>query len=224
MISVAIDGPSGAGKSTISKFIAKKFEFVHVDTGAIYRTLGIHVKTNGISPADREGVCALLPDVNIAIKYIDGVQHMFLNREDVTHLLREHIISKYASDVSAIPEVREFLLDMQRSLAESYNVVMDGRDIATVVLPESDIKIFLTATPEARAERRYKELLEKGQSVEFSDVLKDIKKRDFNDSNRDAAPLRPHENSVIVDTTELSIEESMDKISQIVEIKLNQGR
>ena len=170
-IAVAIDGPSGAGKSTISKMIAKEFGFTYVDTGAIYRTVGVYVFRNGIDPHDADSVCSALKNISIEIRHRNGMQCLYLNGEDVTGAIREHIISKYASDVSAIPAVRTFLLDMQREFAVRSNVIMDGRDIGTVVLPDAQIKIFLTATDEDRARRRYEELTMKGQDVAFEKVL-----------------------------------------------------
>lgn len=207
--SIAIDGPSGAGKSTLAKRIAEKLGFLYVDTGAVYRTVGLYAKKSGVEPHDAQAVTALLDSIQIKMDYgEDGLQHMYLNGADVTADIRQHEISAYASAVSAIPQVRAFLLEMQRSLARSNNVVMDGRDIGTVVLPDADMKVFLTAAPEDRARRRYEELLQRGQQTDYETVLKDLKERDHNDSTRAAAPLRQAEDAVLVDTTGNTLEES----------------
>ncbi len=216
--SVAIDGPSGAGKSTIAKAVAERFGFIYVDTGAIYRTVGLATQRAGIDPQDTDAVIALLPALDIAFAHgDDGLQHMFLNGEDVSALIRTPEISMYASKVSAIPEVRAFLMEMQRSMARRTSVIMDGRDIGTVVLPDAALKIFLTASAEARAERRYKELIEKGQSVTFDEVLRDMAQRDENDTTRAAAPLRAAEDAVLLDTSTLSLAESIDAVAELVE-------
>lgn len=220
-IAIAIDGPSGAGKSTISKILAKELGFVYVDTGAIYRTVGIYTYRKGVDPKDAEAVEKLLPEIDIVIKHVDGVQRIFLNGEDVSEKIREHIISKYASDVSAIPAVRKFLLNMQREFAERCNVIMDGRDIGTVVLPNAAIKIFLTATDEDRAKRRYDELISKGQDVPFEKVLADMRERDRNDSRRATAPLAAAEDAITVDTTGNTLEESVDVLKKLVKERLN---
>lgn len=215
--SVAIDGPSGAGKSTLAKAVAERFGFMYVDTGAIYRTVGLAVRRAGLDPKSAEQVEPLLPSLNIELGYGEnGLQIMLLNGENVSGLIRTPEISMYASDVSALPAVRAFLLDMQRRAAGKMSVVMDGRDIGTVVLPDAGLKIFLTASPEARAERRLKELREKGQNVNFEEVLADMKQRDYNDSHRAAAPLKPAEDSVHVDTTALTLPESIDHICHLV--------
>ncbi len=216
MISVAIDGPAGAGKSTIAKASAKKLGYVYVDTGALYRTVGLYMVKNGISSEDAEGVTNALSDITVDMKHIDGEQRVFLCGEDVSDKIRTEEISMAASNVSRIPAVRSFLLDLQRSMAEKYNVIMDGRDIATVVLPNATVKIFLTAAPEKRAERRLKELLERGEKADFDTIIADIKKRDYNDSHREIAPLKPSEESVIADTTDLSLEESKELIIKII--------
>ena len=214
---VAIDGPSGAGKSTLARSVAARFGFVYVDTGAIYRTVGLAVRRAGFDPKSAEQVEPLLPGLAIEMGYgEDGVQKMLLNGEDVTGLIRTPEISMYASDVSALPAVREFLLDMQRQTARKMSVVMDGRDIGTVVLPDAGLKIFLTASAEARARRRLLELQEKGQDVTFEQVLADMAQRDKNDSTRATAPLKPAEDSVYVDNTELSLEESIETVCALV--------
>lgn len=220
--SIAIDGPSGAGKSTLAKMVAEKLGFLYVDTGAIYRTVGLWVWKNGVDPHDVPAVTGLLDTIKIEMNHgADGLQHMVLNGEDVTADIRQHAISAYASAVSAIPQVRAFLLDMQRSLARTHNVVMDGRDIGTVVLPDADVKLFLTAAPEDRAQRRYKELLERGQQADFATVLKDLEERDRNDSTRASAPLRQAEDALLVDTTGNTLEQSFELLIKTVKEHLN---
>lgn len=215
--SVAIDGPSGAGKSTIARNVAKAFGFIYVDTGAIYRTVGLAVRRRDMDPKDAKMVETILPELCIEIGYgDDGTQKMLLDGEDVSALIRTPEISMYASAVSAIPAVRAFLLEMQRSFARTMSVVMDGRDIGTVVLPDAGLKIFLTASAEARAERRLKELQEKGQNVSFEEVFADMKERDYNDSHRAAAPLKPAEDALHVDTTSLGLDESIERVCALV--------
>lgn len=221
-IAIAIDGPSGAGKSTISKMLAKEFGFTYVDTGAIYRTVGVYVYRNGIDPKDSGAVSAILDKVGIEIKHEGGLQRLYLNGEDVTKEIREHEISQYASAVSAIPEVRAFLLEMQREFARRDNVIMDGRDIGTVVLPDAKIKIFLTATDEDRARRRYEELLAKGQEVPFEKVLQDMRERDARDSARAVAPLAAAEDAILVDTTGNTLEKSLGIIREIIAARLGE--
>lgn len=207
--SIAIDGPSGAGKSTLAKMLSAELGFLYVDTGAIYRTVGLWTQRNGVDPHDGEGVTALLGRLYIEMKYgEDGLQRMYMNGEDVTGEIRRHEISAYASAVSAIPQVRAFLLEMQRSMARANNVIMDGRDIGTVVLPDADLKIFLTAAPEDRTRRRYDELIQRGQQTDFETVLKDLIQRDYNDSTRASAPLRQAEDALLVDTTGNTLEQS----------------
>ena len=219
--SIAIDGPSGAGKSTLAKQLAEKLGFLYVDTGAIYRTVGLQAFRTGTNPEDGAGVIALLKDLNIHLAYgTDGLQHMYLNGEDVTEEIRRHEISAYASNVSAIPEVRAFLLEQQRSLARSHDVVMDGRDIGTVVLPEADVKIFLTAAPEARARRRWLELKQRGQETAFDTVLRDVLERDERDINRATAPLRQAEDAVLADTTDMDLEQSLTLLINIAKERL----
>jgi cytidylate kinase len=215
--SIAIDGPSGAGKSTLAKMLAEHVEYLYVDTGAIYRTVGLYIFQKGVEATDPLAVTGLLDDINIEMRHgEDGLQRMLLNGTDVTDEIRRHEISKYASDVSAIPAVRTFLLNMQRKLAEQHNVIMDGRDIGTVVLPNADLKIFLTAAIEDRATRRYEELLLRGQTADYKTVLSDMLKRDENDSKRAAAPLKQAEDAVLVDTTGNTLEESFGLLYQIV--------
>lgn len=220
--SIAIDGPSGAGKSTLAKMVAEKLGFLYVDTGAIYRTVGLWIRKNGVDPHDAPAVIELLDSIQIELSHgADGLQHMVLNGEDVTQEIRQHEISAYASAVSAIPQVRAFLLDMQRTLARTRNVVMDGRDIGTVVLPDADVKLFLTAAPEDRARRRYEELLARGQQAEYETVLKDLEERDRNDSTRAAAPLRQAEDAILVDTTGNTLEQSFELLLKTVKERLD---
>lgn len=219
--SIAIDGPSGAGKSTLARALAKALGYLYVDTGAIYRTVGLQACRTGVDPEDRDGVVALLPDVDIRLGYgEDGVQRMFLNGEDVSQAIRQHEISRYASGVSALPEVRAFLLDRQRQLAAEHDVVMDGRDIGTVVLPQADVKIFLTAAPEARARRRWLELQQRGDETDYETVLRDVIDRDEKDTNRATAPLRQAEDAVLADTTQLDLEQSLDLLISIAKERL----
>ena len=217
---IAIDGPAGAGKSTMAKAVAKELGYLYVDTGAIYRTVGYHMWLMGISPRDTDGITRLIDDVNIDIRYENGVQRMILNGKDVTGEIRTPEMSMYASGVSAQPVVRDFLLEMQRSLAREHNVIMDGRDIGTVVLPYADVKIFLTASPEVRAERRFHELTEKGEKTTFEKVLSEMKQRDRQDSTRAIAPLKCAPDAVKLDTSDYTIAESIEAILKIVRRKL----
>ena len=212
-IRVAIDGPSGAGKSTLARSVAARLNFLYVDTGAIYRTIGYAVWRKGIDPRDRSAVVAVLPDLEICLTYgTDGLQHMELNGMDVTAEIRLPEVSRYASLVSAYPEVRAYLLEMQRQLARENSVVMDGRDIGTVVLPDATVKIFLTASPEARATRRWKEYQAKGIDTPYEEVLADVKQRDYQDTHRAAAPLKQAEDAVLLDTSDLDIPGVVDRI------------
>lgn len=211
--SIAIDGPAGAGKSTLARQMAREFGFLYVDTGAIYRTVALKAHRAGADPAVEEQVLPLLEQMDIRMDYdAQGVQRMYLDGEDVSDAIREHHISGMASSVSAIPAVRAFLLDFQRKQAREHNVVMDGRDIGTVVLPDADVKIFLTASPEARAQRRTLELVQKGQKADFDTILRDIIARDEQDANRPIAPLKQAEDAVLVDTTYLDIQESLEAL------------
>ncbi len=220
-IAVAIDGPSGAGKSTIAKLCAEALGFLYVDTGAIYRTVGLAAREAGIDPKNAGAIETLLPDIKIGMGHDkSGLQRMLLNGRDVTDEIRQPDISLYASTVSAIPAVRAFLLDMQRLLARENSVVMDGRDIGTVVLPEADVKIFLTAAPEDRARRRYEELLQRGLKTSFEEVLRDLKKRDEDDATRKASPLRPAEDAICIDTTGNTLEESFELLHGMIEERL----
>ena len=221
MYSIAIDGPAGAGKSTIARAVAKKLGFIYVDTGAMYRAMALHFLREGIDGHDQEKIAAECPKAKVSLGYDEeGNQQVFLNGENVSSLIREEQVGNMASVTSAVPQVRAALLDLQRNMAKTHNVIMDGRDIGTVVLPDAQVKIFLTASPEARAGRRYKELIEKGMDVNYEDILKDVIARDYNDSHRETAPLKPAEGCVTVDTTELDFEQSVAKIISVIKEKL----
>ena len=221
-ISIAIDGPAGAGKSTLARALARQLGYFYVDTGAIYRTVALRALRAGADPADPAQVIPLLEGLDITMDYgPDGEQRMFLAGEDVSRAIREHKISGLASKVSAIPQVRDFLLDFQRRQAREHNVVMDGRDIGTVVLPGADVKIFLTAAPEARAERRLLELRQRGQEADLDTVLRDILQRDHDDEHRPVAPLRQAEGAVLLDTTHLDLEESLQRLLSLVKERLD---
>lgn len=220
-ISVAIDGPAGAGKSTIARRLAGELGYRYVDTGAIYRTVAYFMDLWGVSPKDVDGVNRYIDELTVGIEYdAEGVQHMLMNGMDVTADIRTQDISQKASLISAHAVVRDVLLDMQREMAERYDVVMDGRDIGSVVLPRATVKIFLTASPEVRAMRRYKELLEKGQKAKYEQVLKEVQQRDYQDTHREIAPLKMCRDSVKVDTSEMTLEESVAAIRKIIEEKL----
>ena len=215
-ISVAIDGPSGAGKSTVARAAAARLGYVYVDTGAMYRAIGLAVCRKGISGDDTAGIVAVLPEVQLDIRYEDGAQHILLCGEDVSDAIRTPEIAKYASKVSAVPEVRQFLLETQRDMAKNGNNLMDGRDIGTVILPDAQVKIFLTASAEARAQRRYLELHEKGQSITFDEVLHDIQQRDEQDMTRAVAPLKQAADAVLLDTSDISLEQSIEAVLRII--------
>ncbi len=215
MIQIAIDGPGGAGKSTVAKAVAAKLGIVYVDTGALYRTIGYYVRQKDISPDDRAGVSSCLGEISINIVYKNGSQHVYLNGEDLGDKIRTPEMSMYASKVSAIPEVRAFLLDTQRDIAKKNSVIMDGRDIGTVILPEADVKIFLTASEQCRAERRYKELIARGQTVTFEDVLAEMNQRDTQDSTRECAPTAAADDALLLDNTGMTFEETVDAIIEI---------
>ena len=220
--SIAIDGPAGAGKSTIAKRLAKELGYKYVDTGAIYRTVAYFLDLLGVSPKDLDGVERYIDELTIVIEYDeDGLQHMIMNGMDVTGEIRTQDISQKASLVSAHAVVREVLLDMQRDGAKEYNVIMDGRDIGTVVLPKADVKIFLTASPEVRAKRRTDELIAKGQKADFDTILKEIQQRDYQDTHREIAPLKMAKDSVKVDTSDMDIETVVDTIRAIVAQKIS---
>ena len=209
---IAIDGPAGAGKSATAKALAKELGFIYVDTGALYRGIGLYVIRKGANPSSIEEVVPLLAEIKIEMRHTDGVQHIFLNGEDVSELIRTESVSTAASGVSAIPAVRDFLFDMQREIAEKNDVVMDGRDIGTVVLPDAELKLFLTAKPEVRARRRVNQLAEKGIVADFNDVLEEVIQRDYNDSHRDFRPLKLAEDGILMDNTELPLKETVEKI------------
>lgn len=219
MINVAIDGPAGAGKSTIAKGVAKKLGFIYVDTGALYRTIALNAVRNNVIDST-EGIVNMLNDTDVSLGFKDGEQCVYLNGEDVSGLIRTPEISMGASKVSAIPEVRAFLLDLQRDIARKNDVIMDGRDIGTVVLPDAQCKIFLFASPEVRAKRRHKELIEKGEDVTYEDVLDDVNKRDYQDSHREIAPLKPTDESVMADTSKLTLDESIEYVINIIREKM----
>ena len=218
-MNIAIDGPSGAGKSTIAKELAKRLNITYLDTGAMYRTVALKSLLLGVDVTDEEKVREFLPSVNLDIKYIDGTQHVYLDGKDVSKEIREHRMSKAASDISRIPAVRLHLVEMQRALAKKYDCVLDGRDITSYVLPNAEYKFFITASPEVRAKRRFDELAAKGETIDFSVLLQDIKQRDYNDSHRDFAPLTRTEDSVYIDTSDLSIPEVLDLVMSYIKEK-----
>ena len=219
MINIAIDGPSGAGKSTVAKALAKKLGYIYVDTGALYRAIGLYVRRAGVLPENSAGVIALLPEIDVRLAYENGEQKVLLSGEDVGSLIRTNEISAYASKVSAIPEVRTFLLELQRDMARKNNVIMDGRDIGTVILPDADVKIFMTASPEARIRRRYEELLASGQSVTLEEVAAGVHERAKNDSTRKVAPAIPAADAVFVDNSG-TFEDTLSNVISIIEEKI----
>ncbi len=216
MFKIAIDGPSGAGKSTVAKALAKQLGIVYVDTGALYRTVGYFVRQKNTDPKNAEAVGALLPLINIEVKYEDGVQRVYLNGEDLGDRIRQPEISMYASAVSAIPAVRAFLLETQKDIARKNSVVMDGRDIGTVILPDAEVKIFMTASNEARAQRRYEELIAKGENVQYETVLAEMIERDRNDKNRDIAPAIPASDAILLDNSGMTVEENVNSVIKII--------
>ena len=220
-IAIAIDGPAGAGKSTIARFAAKELGYIYVDTGALYRTIGLAAQRRGYAADDKEAVIPMLKEIEVELAFNDAhEQIVLLDGEDVSGLIRTPEISMMASAVSAIPEVRAYLLDLQRDMAHRNNVIMDGRDIGTVVLPDAQIKIFLSASPECRAKRRYDELIEKGMDVKYEDILNDVVARDYADSHRDIAPLKPAEDAIMVDTSGEDLETSVNKLVSIMRERL----
>lgn len=220
-IAIAIDGPAGAGKSTIAKLAAKELSFIYVDTGALYRAIGLCAYRNNIGSKDVDAILEMIKDIKVELAFNDKKEQIvLLNGEDVSAFIRTPEISMYASDVSAIPQVRAFLLDLQRNMAKTNNVIMDGRDIGTVVLPDAQIKIFLTASADVRAKRRYDELIEKGMDVKYEDILNDVITRDYNDSHRETAPLKPADDSVLVDTSDLNLEQSVEKLLSIMKERM----
>lgn len=218
-INVAIDGPGGSGKSTVARAAAKKLGFIYVDTGALYRTVGVYALRKGIDTKDAEAVEATLRDITVELKFENGEQRVLLNGEDVSEEIRTPKASMAASNVSAIPAVRNFLFDLQRDIAKVNNCIMDGRDIGTVVLPDAQVKIFFTASAEIRAKRRYDELIAKGTQVNYQDVLDELIERDYNDAHREIAPLRPAEDSIMLDTGGLSLQENIDAVVEIIKDK-----
>ena len=217
MINIAIDGPSGAGKSTVAKALAKELHFVYVDTGAMYRAIGVYIRGHGIDKNNADAVIAALPDIRVSLDYAeDGTQIVLLNGEDVSTVIRENEISLYASTVSKIPEVRARLLSLQREMAQTHNVIMDGRDIGTVVLPDAQLKVFMFASPEARANRRTKELLEKGQTVDYETILAEINARDEQDRTRSVSPAIPADDAVMLDNSGLDIDGTVSAIRDML--------
>ena len=220
--SIAIDGPAGAGKSTLARALARELGYLYVDTGAIYRTVALRAREAGADPSDPEQVAPLLENLDLRMDYGgDGVQRMYLSGRDVTETIRENEVSALASQVAALPAVREFLLDFQRKQAREHDVVMDGRDIGTVVLPQAGVKIFLTAAPEARARRRTAELLQRGQDADFDEILREIRQRDEQDENRPVAPLRQAEDAALLDTTNLDLKGSLEALLTLVRERLS---
>lgn len=220
MINIAIDGPAGAGKSTIAKTVSKELGYIYVDTGALYRTVGLNALRKGVDTKDAEGVIATLEGLEVSLRFIDKEQRVFLGDEDVSTAIRQNEVSMAASNVSAIPKVREFLFDLQRNIAKNNNCLMDGRDIGTVVLPDAQIKLFLTASAEARADRRYKELIEKGQTVDYDVILQEIKDRDYQDSHREIAPLKQADDAILVDSTEMNLQETIDYMLNLIKERI----
>ena len=223
MIQIAIDGPSGAGKSSVAKAVAARLGIVYVDTGALYRTVGYYVRSRGVSREDIDGIVNCLPQIGIEVRYENGAQHVYLNGEDLGDRIREPEISMYASAVSAVPAVRSFLLDTQRDIAAKNSVIMDGRDIGTVILPNADVKIFMTASDEARAKRRTLELQAKGMDVRYEDVLREMRERDHNDSTREVAPAVAAADAVLLDNSGMTVEESADAVIALVQKKVGLG-
>lgn len=222
---IAIDGPSGAGKSTIAKTLAAKLNFIYIDTGAMYRSVGLFTLRKGIDAQnEHEKVCGILDEINLTIRYIDGVQHIFLNGEDVSDKIRTPEVSIAASAVAVIPAVRLKLVELQRQLAAKADVIMDGRDVGTYILPDAEIKIFLTATVEDRARRRFEELIQKGTAVTFDEVLEDMKWRDKNDSSREFAPLKAADDAILVDTTGNTLEQTVTLMSNMICSKIEEKK
>ncbi|MBR3753474.1 MAG: (d)CMP kinase [Clostridia bacterium] len=219
MINIAIDGPAGAGKSTIARSLAAKLGFIYVDTGALYRAVGVNAMRKGMDTKNAEQVTSILGDTKVSLRFVDGEQRVFLGDEDVSLAIRTPEASMAASNVSAIPAVREFLFDLQRNIAKENDCLMDGRDIGTVVLPEAQVKIFLTASAEVRAKRRYDELLAKGMKAEYNDVLEEMIQRDYQDSHRAIAPLKQADDAVLVDTSEMNLEQVLEALETIVKEK-----
>ncbi len=227
MISVAIDGPVGAGKSSVARASAKRLDFIYADTGALYRGVALYAVRNGISENDADfadKISAILHEITVELKIKEGDQRIFLCGEDVSEEIRLPEISMAASSVSSVPSVRDFLLDLQRDIAKKNNVLMDGRDIGTVVLPDAQLKIFITASPEIRARRRFEELINKGVETDFEQVLNDLNRRDYQDSHRTVAPLKMAEGAVLLDTSELSFEQAVDRVVELTETIVERNR
>ena len=220
MINIAIDGPAGAGKSTIAKTVSKELGYIYVDTGALYRTVGLNALRMGKNTKSEDEVVPTLDGLKVSLRFVNNEQRVFLGDEDVSEAIGQNEVSMAASNVSAIPKVREFLFDLQRNIAKENNCIMDGRDIGTVVLPDAQIKIYLTASAEARADRRYKELIEKGQDVNYDTILKDIELRDYQDTHREIAPLKKAEDAILVDTTKLNLEESIEYMLKTIKERI----
>ena len=219
MINIAIDGPAGAGKSTIARSLAAKLGYIYVDTGALYRAVGVNAMRKGMDTKNAEQVNSILDETKVSLRFVDGEQRVFLGVEDVSLAIRTPEASMAASNVSAIPAVREFLFDLQRNIAKENDCLMDGRDIGTVVLPEAQVKIFLTASAEVRAKRRYDELLAKGMKAEYNEVLEEMIQRDYQDSHRAIAPLKQADDAVLVDTSEMNLEQVLETLENIVKEK-----
>ncbi len=215
-LKIAIDGPSGAGKSSLAKMLAARLGLVYVDTGALYRSVGLYAKRSGVDDQSEAQVAPLLDKIDLSLVITDGEQHVIMNGEDVSRAIRENDISMYASHVSALPKVRAFLLGIQRDMIKSGGVIMDGRDIGTVIMPDADVKLFLTASPESRAMRRYKELREKGSAPSYDEILRDIIQRDENDRSRDIAPAVPADDAVILDDSDLDLDGTLDAAMKII--------
>lgn len=222
MIRIAIDGPGGAGKSTVAKEIAKRLGIIYVDTGALYRTIGLYVAEHGVDPHDVAGVTALLPDIQIEVRYENGVQCVYLNGINPGDRIRTPQMSMYASAVSAIPSVRAFLLETQKDIARKNSVIMDGRDIGTVILPDADLKVFMTASAECRARRRYDELIAKGQEVNYEDVLREMNERDHQDSTREIAPAEAASDAILLDNSGMTVEESAEAVIALLKDRVEE--
>lgn len=216
MFNIAIDGPAGAGKSTIAKKVAKELDFIYVDTGAMYRSMALYLIRKGVKAEEKNKIIELLPEIHVTLAYVEGEQHVYLNKEDVSSLIRNEEVSQMTSSVSTIPEVREALLSLQRNLAKENNVLMDGRDIGTCVLPNAELKIYLTASTKVRAKRRYDEMIEKGMECNLKELEASIKERDYRDMNREIAPLKQAEDAVFLDTSDMNIEEVVNAIIRLV--------
>ena len=216
MFNIAIDGPAGAGKSTIAKKVAKELDFIYVDTGAMYRSMALYLIRKGVKAEEKNKIIELLPEIHVTLAYVEGEQHVYLNKEEVSSLIRNEEVSQMTSSVSTIPEVREALLSLQRNLAKENNVLMDGRDIGTCVLPNAELKIYLTASTKVRAKRRYDEMIEKGMECNLKELEASIKERDYRDMNREIAPLKQAEDAVFLDTSDMNIEEVVNAIIRLV--------